>query len=275
VSLVRTGYRQDFEELCSGDPRLGRACVLPWDSQTFGFSAGTYKVGVDELDRTLFEEFLERFSKWVGQNKIEVCSCVVPAQCRFWNHYLNEAGFRFVDLGLRVSLSNLTRVQLPEARFTLREAQPEDWDLVEAIASESFQHGRYHADPLFPTRLADLRYRDWVRRAFNEKNGIDHVYVLGEVGAVEGFYHVTVEGSVSDLRLAAVAPALKGTMAGFDLYVSMLHKLKSLGVRRVITNISATNTAVLNVYSMLGFRFSEPETIYHWHSEKMRSGAIS
>jgi hypothetical protein len=34
-------------------------------------------------------------------------------------------------------------------------------------------------------------------------------------------------------------------------------------VRGVVTSISAANTAAVNVYSKLGFRFSEPELIYH------------
>jgi hypothetical protein len=41
--------------------------------------------------------------------------------------------------------------------------------------------------------------------------------------------------------------------------------LKESGVRRVVSTISGMNTPVMNVYSMLGFRFSDPEIIYHWH----------
>jgi L-amino acid N-acyltransferase YncA len=89
---------------------------------------------------------------------------------------------------------------------------------------------------------------------------------MGEPGNVQGFYHLTVDGSVADLRLAAVAHELRGTMLGFDLYLAALHALKELGVRKIVSSISAMNTPVINVYSMLGFRLSEPEVIYHWHA---------
>jgi GNAT superfamily N-acetyltransferase len=275
VSLIRTGYQQKFEELCSEDPRLGQVSLLPWDIETFGFPVATYRVGAEELDEALFEEAMIRFANWARRNGVLVCSCVIPAKSNFWIGHLAAARFSFVDFGLRPILSNLSHASLPEARFALRLAEPEDWEAVEDIALQSFHDGRYHADPFFPARLADLRYRDWMKRALRDENGINRVYVLGPPATVQGFYHLTVEGTNSDLRLAAVAPSFKGTMLGFDLYVSALQELKKLGVRRIITSISAANTSVMNVYSALGFRFSEPEAIYHWHSERMLSGAIA
>ena len=59
---------------------------------------------------------------------------------------------------------------------------------------------------------------------------------------------------------------------GFDLYISVLHELKNLGVRRIVTSISAANTAVMNVYSVLGFRFAHPQIIYHWHAPAFANG---
>jgi N-acetylglutamate synthase-like GNAT family acetyltransferase len=271
MPLIRTGYRETFEEIWSEDPRLGRVCLLAWDSETFGFPVASFQVGADELDEGSLKEFSVRFSRWARENDVVLCSCRIPATNRFWKAYLPEAGFRFIDFGLRASLPNLSRISLPDARVELRVATADDYDAIEGIAGEAFHHGRYHADLLFPTRLANLRYRDWVRRALEATNGIDRVYVMGHRGAVHGFYHVTVEGTVSDLRLAAISPELQGTILGFGLYVSMLHVLRGLGVRRAVTSISAANTSVMNVYSTLGFRFSDPEAFYHWHSEKMPS----
>jgi GNAT superfamily N-acetyltransferase len=195
--------------------------------------------------------------------------CTIPAGDGFWTSRLPEMDFQFVDFGLRASLNGLQTARLPETRISLRRAQREDWAAIESIASQSFHHGRYHADPIFPRELAHLRYRHWIRRALAAEDSPDRVYALGELGSVNGFYHVTVEGTTSDLRLAALSPELQGTMLGFDLYASMLRLLKSSGVRQVLTNISAANTGVMNIYSMLGFRFSEPEAIYHWHDLSM------
>ncbi len=143
---------------------------------------------------------------------------------------------------------------------------PVDSESIEAIAGQAFDHGRYHADPWFPNELADRRYSRWVNNALAGTNPGEYLYVMGEPGNVQGFYHLTVDESVGDLRLAAVAPELRGTMLGFDLYLAALHALKELGVRRIVSSISAMNTPVINVYSMLGFRLSEPEVVYHWHA---------
>jgi hypothetical protein len=53
-----------------------------------------------------------------------------------------------------------------------------------------------------------------------------------------------------------------------ELYSAMLHELRRQGVRRVATSISAVHTNVVNIYSMLGFRFGNSGIIYHWHSSR-------
>lgn len=259
-----------FEEVCPGEPRLGKACILPWDTEIFGFPVACYHTGTDQLDRSLSERFSEHFPAWAERNRVSLCSCSVPAASSFWKCYLPQVHFSFVDFGLRAALNGLQTTALPEARIPVCQAGPEDREAVEAIAVGSFHHGRYHADPLFPRELADLRYRCWARNALAGKHPFDRVFVIGEPGQIQGFYHVTIEGAVSDLRLAAVLPELQGTLVGFDLYASVLHLLKQSGVRRVFTSVSAANTGVMNVYSMLGFRFSAPEAIYHWHSPETR-----
>jgi len=263
----RTGYLAHSEEISAGRPWLGRAYLLPWDTETFGFPVATYETEAAELDSPSQKEFSQVFHSWAERHGVQLCSCAIPADDSFWKAFLPEMGFRFVDLGLQATLNGLRSARLPEPRTKLRLAAQEDWDAIEEIASNSFHHGRYHADPLLPRELADLRYRQWIRRALAGDHEIDRVYVMEEAGAIQGFYHVTVEDGVSDLRLAAVSLKLQGTMLGFDLYVSVLHSLKNLGLRRVLTSISSTNTAVMNIYSMLGFQFSKPKIIYHWHPQ--------
>jgi len=198
---------------------------------------------------------------------ISVCSSTLAPTQSFWRQVLPQVGFEFVDLSLQVTLS-LCSAKLPPVRCQLRSALPEDQAAIEAIAAEAFTHGRYHADPRFPKRLANRRYLQWVRNTLSTPSEVDHMYVLEQGGRVAGFYHVTIEGDVSDLRLAAVAADLKGTMLGVELYSAMLHELRRQNVRRVVTSISAVNQNILNLYSLLGFRFSNPEIIYHWHASR-------
>jgi RimJ/RimL family protein N-acetyltransferase len=191
--------------------------------------------------------------------------CDIAPSDAFWKSYLPGMGFQFVDFALRAILPNAQQSSFPETRTDIRPATPADRDAIEYIASSAFQHGRYHADPRFPRDLADRRYHRWICNALSKPNPGDFVYVMIQTDSVSGFYHVSIDGAAADLRLAALHPDLQGTLLGFDLYASMMHVLKTLGVRRVTTSISASNTGVLNVYSMLGFHFSEPKLLFHRH----------
>ena len=262
----RAGYVLRFENLGVEDEALGGAAIVPWDSDIFGFPVAQYRVGAESLEEPQVAALGERLSAWLSGNGAALCSCTIPAAGAFWKACLPRFGFQFVDLGLQVVLNGLQKARLQPARTELREALPADSEAVEAIAAHAFHHGRYHADPRFPRELADLRYRRWVSRSLAGENSLDRIYVMGDPGQVQGFYHLTLEGTTSDLRLAAVAPELQGTMLGFDLYLAMLHTLKAAGVRRVVTSISGSNTAVMNVFSLLGFQFASPEAIYHWHA---------
>jgi hypothetical protein len=270
MPIARTGYQLCFEEICPGKPLLGSVSMVPWDEEIFGFPVAVYRVGTERLEASERKEFVERFRQWARQSRVSLCACMIPVKesHSFWKCYLGEAGFYIVDLSVQATLSGLQHARLPETRAELREARLDDREAIEAIATQAFCHGRYHADPLFPRELADKRFGHWVRNALAQ-NASDRVYVMGEPGSVQGFCHVTVEEGVSDLRLAAIAPSLRGTLLGFDLYVSVLHSLRRLGVRRVLASISMANTAVMNVFAMLGFSFSAPEMIFHWYPEAL------
>ncbi len=247
---------------------MGSAALVPWDSDIFGFRVAAYKAGSVRSQQEI-AAFKVHFRSWMRANDILLCSCAVPATDSFWRRWLPEAGFRFVDCALQVSLGPLSRAHLPKVRLGLRPAEPPDHSAIEAIAAQSFAHGRYHADPFFPDELAHRRYLRWIQNALLGGKPEDRVFVLGKPGQVMGFYHATIEGDQSDLRLAAVKPDLKKTGAGVDLYAGVLHELRRLGIRRVVSTISPANTGVMNLYSMLGFRFSAPEVIYHWHAQDL------
>src|SRR5258706_2393806 len=164
MSLSRTGYVSQFEEIWPGNPALGTASVLPWDAEIFGFPVGSYQIGAEQLDDDLEKEFSARFLSWSQDHGVRVCMCAIPASNSSWRLSLPRAGFSFVDFALQATLNGLQTARLPEARSTLRDVEPGDWEVIEALAERGFHYGRYHADPLFPRELADLRYRRWIRK---------------------------------------------------------------------------------------------------------------
>ncbi len=263
MALTRKNYQLIYEEL-SPDPVMGSVAVIPWDSTIFGFPVASFRAGTGDFSRDQVATFRSRFAGWMESNNVSVCSSTLAPTESFWRQVLPQVGFEFVDLSLQVALS-LSSAKLPPVRSEVRLVLPGDHATIEAIADESFAHGRYHADPRFPKHLADRRYSHWVRDTLINPSEVDRMYVMEQGGRVAAFYHVTIEGDISDLRLAAVAANLKGTGLGVRLYAAMLHELCRQGVRRAVARISAVNRDVVNIFSMLGFRFSSPEIVYHWH----------
>ena len=266
MALSRTDYELTYEEL-SPDPAMGSVALIPWDSTIFGFPVASFRPGPGEFNHDQVDTFRCRFAAWMQSKNIAVCSSTLAPTQSFWRQVLPQVRFEFVDLSLQVALS-LSTAKLPPMRSQLRPASPEDHAAIEAIAAQSFVHGRYHADPRFPQHLANRRYSQWVRNTLSTPSAVDRMYVMEQGGRVAGFYHVTIEGDISDLRLAAVVADLKGTGLGVRLYAAMLHELRRQHVRRAVARISAVNRDVVNIFSMLGFRFSSPEVVYHWHAPR-------
>jgi hypothetical protein len=92
---------------------------------------------------------------------------------------------------------------------------------------------------------------------------------MGPPGQQLGFYHAVLADRVADLRLAAGDPRLP-VGVGVALYAETLRTLLDLGARKFLTKISAANAGVLNLYASIGFRFSHPEYVLHWHAPAAR-----
>ncbi|HTX59270.1 MAG TPA: hypothetical protein VMH02_06280, partial [Verrucomicrobiae bacterium] len=185
------------------------------------------------------------------------------------NALLQRLGFTFVELSLETYF--VPKGELARPAAALRQAEEIDWPGIERIAGSAFRHGRYHADPGFPSELADRRYIRWMRNArAATSHGATHgdiVYVLGEAGAPRAFFHVALrEDGVGDLRLGAVDPQASNGMLGVALYRGVIAALRELGARSFVTRLSASNTAVLNLFASMGFLFRDPTCIYNRHT---------
>lgn len=263
-----------FETLVPGVPAFGRMAVLPSDTQIFGFPVAFFEVfGDGPADEKSRADLAAHFQSWITRHSVSVCGCAIPAPSGPWKLMLPELGFRFVDLTIEVRLRDLRRAVLPEPRLQVRIAEPGDRAALEEMAARSFAHGRYFADPLFSPDLARRRYQHWIREALSNEQGDNRVFVIGESGALEGFFLARIQDGTADLRLAAVAPEFQGTGIGLSLYAAALHELRKAGVQKAFSNISAGNTVVLNLYSALGFRAANPKAIYHWHAARPVPGS--
>jgi RimJ/RimL family protein N-acetyltransferase len=244
--------------------------MLPWDEEIFGFPVAEFRSGsspLEEGDLGALQDALSRLHETTGAELV----CVrLPADDTARIARLSDAGFRFVDFSLEAKLARLERARLPELRISMHRALLPEHPQIERIAGRGFQSGRYHTDRRFPRQLADRRFVVWVRNALADPEPTNHVVVLGHEGVVAGFFHLVVKGGVADLRLGAVDPETEWGIAGFALYAGTLRVARELGAERVTAKMSALNTRVANVFAALGFQFSRPEVILHWHAPGAR-----
>jgi hypothetical protein len=260
-------FQAQFRPLLEADPRWGAVACLPWDEAIFGFPVAALNLGGAPLPAaeplTLFTAALRDFCR---ETKAELVSASVPGGAAVTQSVLCAAGFVPVEFSLLAQIPHLTPARLPQPRFSLRPAELQDHDAVRRIAGVAFIAGRYHGDPRFPRALANLRYSRWIERALDTPGPGGHVFVLGPPGSVVGFMHVVIRDGHADLRLGAVDPENDLGFAGFSLYAETLRAVCALGAHSVSAKIAAANTRVLNVCAMLGFRFSNPESAFHWHA---------
>jgi hypothetical protein len=262
--MSATAFSVQYQPIFPGRPELGQTALIPWDMDIFGFPIADYKMGEPETLAKSEAVFRSALLSWIRSNSVTLMSCSVPAQHLIAMPALSRTGFSFVELGLRASLAALHKV--PPVHSPLRLSVPADIPALESIAATAFRAGRYNADPQVPPEAAAQRYVRWLKRALSAVDPGDRVFVMGEEGNPTCFFHLRLADGMADLRLAGVRLDLQGGALGYRLYGATLQWLKEQSVRRVTARLSATNTAVLNLYASLGFSFSNPEIVLHWHA---------
>jgi GNAT superfamily N-acetyltransferase len=248
-------------------PGWGRVVIIPWDTDIFGFPVAAYEPGDPGVVGAGLEAFRRRFREWTAAHEVELVACTVGAGDRAWQALLPELGFAWVEQTLRLRC-RLQSFDAPPPSRPVRLATPDDRPQVEEIAGHAFRHGRYHADPRFPSDLADRRYRQWVRSAATDPAG--RVYVVGDPGSIKGFFQVIVKGDRAEIGIMAVAEAAQGTPVAADLVTGIHLDLKAAGLRWITAKVSATNVRVMNLGIDFGYRFRDPEVTFHWHSPDAR-----
>ena len=124
-----------------------------------------------------------------------------------------------------------------------------------AICHGAFSHGRFHRDFNLAGVQADQRYDNWL----GQLHSAGKVYGLMYQGELAGF--IAVDGN--RLVLHAIAAALRGRGLAKILWTPICRALFEQGCNELVSSVSASNLAVMNLYATLGFRFRNPVDLYH------------
>jgi ribosomal protein S18 acetylase RimI-like enzyme len=176
---------------------------------------------------------------------------------------LRQHGFHYTDtlLATRATALRLRDVT-PRLGITVASIAADDAlqrEQALAICHGAFAHGRFHRDFLLPREGAELRYANWLGQLLDA----DTVFGLYADGVLSGFIGYVAGQHGASLVLHAVAEQQRGRGLARHWWHLAVHALLVQGFTEISSSISAANVAVLNLYASLGFRFDQPQDVYH------------
>jgi len=263
------GHLNDWPDgfsLSSAFLRL-KARAVPWDRDAFGFSVVQIEdVAVNDPQGAMRDYV--RFQDWLDSGQVRIVSSRLPLDQLRASMFLEANGFRFIEVVLHPTLSNLQSMSIPEDGLSVAFAQESDLPALQDIAEHAFRHERYHVDPRLDSRLGDVRYSRWVGNSL--RHPVQRLLKIEDGERLVALFLVESRDDGSAYwHLTAVSPTCQGLGIGYRVWRSMLRYHQAQGCVGLTTTISARNVAVLNLYAKLGFRFLPPEMTFHW----VRGGA--
>lgn len=209
-----------------------------WDSSVFGVDA--YEISV------LSREVLETVIHVPGHYTVRLD----PLASK---QLLHEYGFYYCDTLIEpyCTMERFLAVDSVDV-YTSQDVALEP---LLKICDGAFSHGRFHRDFNLSKAQADRRYNNWL----TQLHGAGKVHTLLYRGELAGF--IAVEGN--RLVLHAIADSLRKRGLAKILWTPVCRTLFEAGCSELVSSVSASNLAVMNLYASLGFRFRNPLDAYH------------
>ena len=236
--------------------------LVPWDTEIVGAPVAQ----ISELrisDPVAAARDYQEFASWCARERVSLCSCRVPAERVADSMFLEERGFRCIELNYVPRLEQLQARSLPQDSLLVQPATAQDREPLADMAGQVFRHGRFHQDPRIDPALGDRRYRAWMWNAFERPT--QRVLKCLQDEAIVGFFVVeSPQPGHCFWSLTGLAPGLQGRGLGRRVWQAMLRHHQSEAAHTVSTSISSHNVPVFNLYVALGFRFPAPSVTLHW-----------
>lgn len=236
--------------------------LVPWDTDIFGKPvAQISQLRITDAVRAHGD--YQPFVHWCAQHAIELCACRVSAGDMVESMFLEDQGFRFIELNYLPMLTQLQERSFPTGDIQVTPAEQRDRDALADMATATLRQGRFHQDPRIDPALGSKRYRVWMTNAFSRPT--QQVLKCLLDGAIVGFFVVEhPQPTHCFWSLIGLAPGLQGRGLGKRVWNAVLDHHRRAGIEQVSTSISSHNVAVFNLYVSLGFRFPAPAMTLQW-----------
>lgn len=123
------------------------------------------------------------------------------------------------------------------------------------ICDGAFSHGRFHRDFNLSKKSADKRYNQWLLDIHSKGS----IFALRYKKNLAGFIAV----HQNELQLHAIDEPYRGKGYAKFWWSQVCQYLYAQGHQTLKSSVSASNLAVVNLYSRLGFDFNHSVDVYH------------
>ncbi len=236
--------------------------AVPWDTKIIGRQVAQLEQ-FRILDAPRAQADFKEFSQWCEEHNVFLCSCRLPHASLAESMFLEEHGFRFIELNYLPEIDGLSAFSLDSEDITVEKATLADREFLADVAGRIYQHGRFHQDARLGAEVGNKRYRAWLLNSF--ECDTQTVYNCLLAGRTAAFFVVEARGlDHAFWSLVGLVPEFAGRGLAKAVWRAMLAYHRRQGVTRVSTSISSHNIPVLNLYVRLGFRFPAPSMTLHW-----------
>ena len=173
---------------------------------------------------------------------------------------LCAAGFAQTDvqMGFRIALAQIAD-PASISGYDCRSAAEESFT-ISPEEVRAFAHERFLQLPGITERMLSERYASWANDLV--RNHPRWCLRLSHEGVTQGWFLSESNGGSLGLTLAMLST--QATISGQHLYQRALHEYAKAGATVGHASFSVRNTAVLNIYSHLGAKFTPPSGIWTW-----------
>ncbi len=218
--------------------------ATPWDSKVFGFN--TYEIHLNS-ETLIFETIKEIIAKnQSGHYTLKVNSLGNKK-------VLFDYGFYYCDTLIEPYCNKEKLINYEHNNIYI--SQENSLNELISICDGAFRHGRFHRDFNIEKKQADCRYNSWLAQLFEEKK----VWGLMYNQDLAGFWAF----SENKILLHALSPNYQGKGMAKYFWSLACQEMFKFGYTEIISSISASNIPALNLYVSLGFKFKNPQDIYH------------
>jgi RimJ/RimL family protein N-acetyltransferase len=232
--------------------------LVEWDTLAFGKAVARINLlNVNEPKPNAAIGFFE----WLNEQNVSIVSCRLAIDNLVESMWLENLGFRFVEMILHPTLSLPPSIHRDNDEISVAEVTDNELHVIADIARNAFHNERFHADHRLDSSAAGLRYANWVVNSHTDSR--QKLVKLVRRNQVIGFFIYTENGREIDWLLTAIAPAIQGQGLGYQAWRRMLAFHQQQGFSQITTSITVKNVAVMNLYRKLDFVFSEPQMTFH------------